>query len=67
MEIDKIVLRENYSFLHIIGHNVRHRVVGGRFYRLIKSIHRYFRVVLKGVLTLYKHLLDNLTTLRYWK
>jgi hypothetical protein len=29
-------------------------VVGGRFYRLIESVHRYFRVVLRGVLRLYK-------------
>jgi hypothetical protein len=43
-------------FLHMIGHNVRFRVVGGRFYR---SIHRYFKVVLGGVLTLYKHLIKQ--------
>ena len=53
-------------FLHIIGHNVRFRVVGGRFYRSIRSIHRYFKVVLGGVLMLYKHLIkqpDNSTPL----
>jgi hypothetical protein len=53
-------------FLHIVGHNVRFRVVGGRFCRLIGSIHRSFEVVLGGVLTLYKHLikqLDNSTPL----
>jgi hypothetical protein len=32
-------------------------VVGGRFYRSIESVHRYFRVVLRGVLRLYKHLI----------
>ena len=26
-------------FLHIIGHNMKFRVVGGRFYRSIRSIH----------------------------
>ncbi|XP_059461071.1 protein ALP1-like isoform X1 [Corylus avellana] len=54
-------------FLHIIGHNVRFRVVGGRFYRSIRSIHRYFKVVLGGALTLYKHLIkqpDNSTPLK---
>jgi hypothetical protein len=53
MSIEEQVL----MFLHIIGHNVRFRVVGGRFYRSIESVHRYFRVVLKGVLRLYKHLI----------
>jgi hypothetical protein len=53
-------------FLHIIGHNVKFRVVGGKFYRLIMSIHQYFKVVLGGVLTLYKYLIkqpDNSTPL----
>lgn len=53
-------------FLHIIGHNVRFRVVGGRFYRSTESVHRYFRLVLRGVLRLYKHLIkqpDNSTPL----
>jgi hypothetical protein len=53
MSIKEQVLK----FLHIIGHNVRFQVVGGRFYRLIESVHGYFRVVLKGVLRLYKHLI----------
>ncbi|XP_040930267.1 putative nuclease HARBI1 isoform X1 [Gossypium hirsutum] len=41
-------------FLHIIGHNVRFRVIGSRYYRSTETIHRYFRVVLRAVLKLYK-------------
>ena len=29
-------------FTHTIGHNVRCQVVGGRFYRLIETVHRYY-------------------------
>jgi hypothetical protein len=49
-------------FLHTIRHNVRFRVAAGRFHRSVETIHRYCRVVLKGVFSLYKHvvrLLDN--------
>ncbi|KAK5839534.1 hypothetical protein PVK06_008335 [Gossypium arboreum] len=41
-------------FLHIIGHNVRFRVIGSRYYRSIETIHYYFRVVLRAILKLYK-------------
>ncbi|KAG8472931.1 hypothetical protein CXB51_035057 [Gossypium anomalum] len=41
-------------FLHIIGHNVRLRVIGSRYYRSTETIHRYFRVVLRAILKLYK-------------
>ncbi|PPS08317.1 hypothetical protein GOBAR_AA12330 [Gossypium barbadense] len=41
-------------FLHIIGHNVRFRVIGSRYYRSTETIHRYFRVVLRAILKLYK-------------
>ncbi|KAK5819007.1 hypothetical protein PVK06_023963 [Gossypium arboreum] len=41
-------------FLHIIGHNVRFRVIGSRYYRSTETIHRYFRVVLRAFLKLYK-------------
>ena len=53
-------------FLHTIGHNVRFRVAAGRFHRSVETIHRYFRVVLKGVFLLYKHVVrlpDNETPL----
>jgi hypothetical protein len=62
--INMSIKEQVLMFLHIIGHNVRFRVVGGRFYRSIESVHRYFRVVLRGVLRLYKHLIrkpDNST------
>ena len=51
-------------FLHTIGHNVRFRVTSGRFRRSVETIHRYFRVVLKGVFCLCKHVVrlpDNET------
>ena len=44
-------------FLHIIGHNVRFHVIGSRFHRSIETIHRYFRVVLRGILKLYRALI----------
>jgi hypothetical protein len=55
--INMSIKEQVLMFLHIIGHNVRFRVVGGRFYRSIESVPRYFRVVLRGVLRLYKHLI----------
>ena len=44
-------------FLHIIGHNVRLRVVGSRYYRSIETVHRYFRIVLRAILKLHKLLI----------
>ena len=44
-------------FLHIIGHNMRFRLIGSRFHRSTKTVHRYFRVVLKGILKLYRALI----------
>ncbi|XP_031126993.1 protein ALP1-like [Ipomoea triloba] len=44
-------------FLHIIGHNVRFRVIGSRYYRSIETVHHYFRSVLRAILTLYKKLI----------
>ncbi|KAG5245299.1 nuclease HARBI [Salix suchowensis] len=46
-------------FLQIIGHNQRFRVVSGRYYRSVETIHRYFRIVLKAILKLYKHLIKD--------
>uniref|UniRef100_A0A2N9IT35 Uncharacterized protein n=1 Tax=Fagus sylvatica TaxID=28930 RepID=A0A2N9IT35_FAGSY len=72
---DKNLVRETINvsnkeqvviFLHTIGHNVRFRVAVGRFHRSVETIHRYFRVVLKGVFSLYKHVVrlpDNETHL----
>ncbi|KAK9997616.1 hypothetical protein SO802_022302 [Lithocarpus litseifolius] len=44
-------------FLHIIGHNVRFRVIGIRFHRSTETIHKYFKVILRGVLKLYRALI----------
>ena len=44
-------------FLHTIGHDVRFQVVGGRFYRSVETVHRYFRRVLRAILQLYKHMI----------
>ncbi|XP_075665695.1 uncharacterized protein LOC142635426 [Castanea sativa] len=51
-------------FLHIIGHNVRFRVVAARFHRSIETTYRYFKIVLKAVLQLYRYVVrlpDNST------
>lgn len=42
-------------FCHCIGHNVRFRVLAGRFHRSSETCHRYFKIVLKAVLKLYKY------------
>ncbi|GAV91508.1 DDE_4 domain-containing protein, partial [Cephalotus follicularis] len=42
-------------FVHCLGHNVRFRVLAGRFYRSSETCHRYFKIVLKVVLKLYKY------------
>ena len=44
-------------FLHIIGHNVRFRVIGSQFYRSTETVHRYFKVVFRGVLKFYRVLI----------
>ncbi|KAK5794000.1 hypothetical protein PVK06_035189 [Gossypium arboreum] len=41
-------------FLHIIGHNVRFRVIGSRYYRSTETVHHYFRIILRAILKLYK-------------
>jgi hypothetical protein len=47
-------------FLQIVGQNQRFRVISGIYYRSVETIHRYFRIVLKVVLKLYKHLIKDL-------
>ena len=54
MSIRKQVL----IFLHAIGHNVRFRVVGGRFCISIETMHYYFKHVFRAVLQLYKHVIS---------
>ena len=51
------VTEQVFIFLHIIGHNVRFHVMGSQIYRSIETVHRYFKVVLRGVLKLYKALI----------
>ncbi|KAF6141477.1 hypothetical protein GIB67_000858, partial [Kingdonia uniflora] len=46
-------------FLHILGHNVRHRVLEGRYYRSLKTISRQFNKVLDAIVKLYKVLIAD--------
>ncbi|KAF8393770.1 hypothetical protein HHK36_019968 [Tetracentron sinense] len=45
------------TFLHLIGHNVRLRVIGSRFHRSCETIHRYFNIVLRAIMKLHKDLI----------
>jgi hypothetical protein len=47
-------------FLQIRGWNQRFHFNSGIYYRSIETINRYFRIVLKAVLKLYKHLIKDL-------
>ena len=47
-------------FLQIVGQNQRFRFISGIYYRSVETIHRYFRIVLKAILKLYKHLIKDL-------
>lgn len=51
------VMEQVLIFLHIIGHNVRFRVIGSQIYRSTETVHRYFKVVLRVVLKLYRALI----------
>ena len=53
------VTEQVFIFLHIIVHNVRFCVMGSRIYRSTKIVHRYFKVVLRGVLKLYRALISQ--------
>jgi len=46
-------------FLQIVGQNQRFRFISGVYYRSVETIHRYFRIVLKAILNLYKHLIKD--------
>ena len=50
-------------FLHILGHNVRFRAVGGRFFRSTWTIHNYFHMVLEAILKLYPDSVNPLSSL----
>jgi hypothetical protein len=47
-------------FLQIVDQNQRFRFISGIYYRFVETIHHYFRIVLKTVLKLYKHLIKDL-------
>ena len=51
------ITEQMLMFCHIIGHNVRFRVIGSRFHRSTETVHRYFKVVLREVLKLYRALI----------
>ena len=46
-------------FLQIVGQNQIFCFISGVYYRSVETIHRYFRIVLKAVLKLYKHFIKN--------
>ncbi|KAL9354448.1 hypothetical protein Peur_052418 [Populus x canadensis] len=46
-------------FLQIVGQNQRFRFISGIYYRSVETIHRYFKIVLKAVLKLYKYLIKD--------
>ena len=52
------VTEQVFIFLHIIGHNVRFRVMGSQIYRSTETVYRYFKVVLRGILKLYRALIS---------
>ena len=51
------ITEQVFIFLHIICHNVRFRVIGSRIYRSTETVHRYFKVVPREVLKLYRALI----------
>ena len=51
------VTEQLFIFLYIIGHNVRFRVMGSRIYKSTETVHRYFKVVLRVILKLYRALI----------
>ena len=58
------VIEQVLMLLHTIDHNVRFRVIAAWFHRSIETAYRYFKIVLKAVLQLYRHVVrlsDNST------
>ena len=51
------VMKQVLIFLHIISHNVRFRVIGSRFHRSTETVYGYFKVILRGVIKLYRALI----------
>jgi hypothetical protein len=46
-------------FLQTVGQNQRFHFISGIYYRSVETIHRYFKIVLKAVLKLYRHLIKD--------
>jgi len=46
-------------FLQIVGQNQKFHFISGIYYRSVETIHRYFRIVLKAILKLYKQLIKD--------
>jgi hypothetical protein len=46
-------------FLQVVGQNQRFCFISGIYYMYVETIHLYFRIVLKAVLKLYKHLIKD--------
>jgi hypothetical protein len=46
-------------FLQIVGQNQKFHFISGIYYRSVETIHRYFRIVLKVILKLYKQLIKD--------
>ena len=55
--VNMSVRKQVLIFLHIIGHNVRFYVIGSRFHISTETVHRYFKVVLRVILKLYRVLI----------
>jgi hypothetical protein len=46
-------------FLQIVGQNQRFQVISNIYYMSVETIHRYFKIVLKAIFKLYKHLIKD--------
>jgi hypothetical protein len=46
-------------FLQTVSQNQRFCFISGIYYKYVETIHRYFRIVLKAVFKLYKHLIKD--------
>jgi hypothetical protein len=57
----KISIRKQIIiFLQIIGQNPIFHFINGLYYMYVETMHCYFRIVLKTILKLYKHLIKDL-------
>ena len=54
------IRKQLIMFLQIVGRNQKFCFISSIYYRPVETIHCYFRIVLKTVLKLYKHLIKDL-------